>query len=110
VYRLTPTGREALAEWIRAPEQTHEMRDEGLLKLFFAGLLEPEDATAVLERKRAVHARKLEALRAVEPLAKTTERRGPYAVLQYGIEMSEMAIAWCDRVIAEIKDKEQQDV
>ena len=106
VYRLTPAGTDALAEWIRAPEQTHEMRDEGLLKMFFAGMLEPADAIEVLERKRADHVRKLDQLHAVEEMAKTTERRGPYSVLQYGIEMAEMAIAWCDRVIAEMKEQE----
>ena len=42
-------GREALAEWIRSPDLVNEMRDEGLLKVFFAGAVEREDAIAVLE-------------------------------------------------------------
>src|SRR5688572_15584193 len=37
-YRLTEAGHDAFAAWIRDPELTHELRDEGLLKLFFVGL------------------------------------------------------------------------
>ena len=35
VYSLT-AGREALEEWLRSPEASYEVRDEGLLKLFLA--------------------------------------------------------------------------
>src|SRR3954453_16729426 len=37
VYSLTAKGREALEEWLTSPQRPqHEVRDEGLLKLFFA--------------------------------------------------------------------------
>lgn len=104
-YRITAAGRDAFVAWLREPEQMHEMRDEGLLKLFFAGTLEREDAIAVLEAKRAAHERKLAALREIEPLAAAAERFGPFAVLRYGVEMSEFAIGWCDRVIGELKER-----
>jgi PadR family transcriptional regulator AphA len=44
VYAITDAGREALRDWLRQPPQTYETRDEGLLKLFFAGALPPEEA------------------------------------------------------------------
>ncbi len=39
VYAITEAGMAALKEWLRQPPQTSEMREEGLLKLFFAGVL-----------------------------------------------------------------------
>jgi PadR family transcriptional regulator, regulatory protein AphA len=104
-YRITDAGREALAAWIRSPEQIHEMRDEGLLKLFFAGVLEREDAIAVVEAKRQAPGRKLAVLREIEPFAKQAERSGPYAVLRYGVGMSEFAIGWCDEILNELKER-----
>src|SRR3954447_17115893 len=43
-YELTEKGEEALDGWLRSDEPlTLEMRDEGLLKLFFSGGLAPEE-------------------------------------------------------------------
>jgi DNA-binding PadR family transcriptional regulator len=104
-YRITAAGREALAAWIREPEQVQEMRDEGLLKLFFAGVLGREECIAVVEAKREFHVRKLDALREIEPVAKANERPGPYAALRYGLGMAEFAIDWCDEILNELKEK-----
>ena len=41
VFKLTPKGRRAAQEWIERPPQVFELRDEGLLELFFAGSIEP---------------------------------------------------------------------
>jgi PadR family transcriptional regulator, regulatory protein AphA len=43
-YEILPAGREALREWLASPTTTQtEVRDPGLLKLFFADLAGPED-------------------------------------------------------------------
>ena len=57
VYAITDAGMAALTDWLRQPPQTSEMREEGLLKLFFADVLPPEDAIATL---RAMRERRLE--------------------------------------------------
>src|ERR687892_2318458 len=44
VYRLTPAGRKELRRWLEQPPETFEMRDEGLLKLFFSVAASPESA------------------------------------------------------------------
>jgi len=103
-YRITEPGLEALAAWIRSPDLVQEMRDEGLLKLFFAGLLEPEDAIRVVEATRKLAAAKHAALLAIEPAAAAAERFGPLAVLRYGLGMSEFAINWCDETLKELKE------
>ncbi len=36
VYRLTPAGRKELRAWLDAEPEVFELRDEALLKLFFA--------------------------------------------------------------------------
>ena len=51
-YRLTPAGRDALHAWLRESEAGYEMRDEGLLKLFFAGALEGDEALDVVRAFR----------------------------------------------------------
>ncbi len=48
VYEITADGEAELKDWLRRPPQTSEMREEGLLKLFFSGLLEPKEAAATL--------------------------------------------------------------
>lgn len=105
-YRITDAGRDAFAAWIRDPEMTNEMRDEGLLKLFFAGLLEREDAIAVLEATRQRYAEKQARLKEIEPIAERAERFGPLAVLRYGLGMSEFAIRWCDENLKELKERD----
>ena len=44
VYSLTPKGRRALDEWLAEPEEQYDVRDEGLLKLFFSELDCPRPA------------------------------------------------------------------
>jgi DNA-binding PadR family transcriptional regulator len=55
-YRITPKGRAALREWLDAPvNDVAELRDPGLLKLFFGA-----DPAALAESQLEAHRRKLE--------------------------------------------------
>jgi PadR family transcriptional regulator AphA len=97
VYAITDAGMAALADWLRQPPQTSEMREEGLLKLFFADVLPPEDAIATL---RVMRERRLELaarLRGMEPM---TLEKDPFSlmVLQGGIEFNEWFADWCERM------------
>ena len=52
-YDITAEGREALAEWLREPSPGHqELRDPGLLKLFFSELDEEGEAFEALAREQ----------------------------------------------------------
>ena len=44
VFTLTAKGRRAAREWIAGAPEVFELRDEGLLELFFAGSIEPGSA------------------------------------------------------------------
>jgi PadR family transcriptional regulator, regulatory protein AphA len=106
VYRLTAAGRKELRRWLSEPAATFELRDESLLKLFFAIDAAPGRAAEILDEKRRLHEQKIARLREVEPKAVAAAASGdpfPYMVLSYGIESSESTIAWCERTSAELE-------
>jgi DNA-binding PadR family transcriptional regulator len=101
VHRLTADGRHALERWLEDAPQTFEMRDEGLLKLFFADPA-PATAPASLDAKRAYHEAKLKELRAIEASGKAEGFAA--LVLRFGIESSEWTIDWCEREAERLRD------
>lgn len=102
VYEITADGEEELKGWLRQPPHTFEMREEGLLKLFFAGALPAEEAVPILhgmrEHRLAVNAQ----LRAMEPEAAAKEDPFPLMVLRSGLEFTEWFADWCERMEAQI--------
>src|SRR6478672_6222437 len=48
VYKITAGGEEELVAWLRQAPEVFEMRDEGLLKLFFAEALPPAEAVEIV--------------------------------------------------------------
>ncbi len=56
LYRITPAGRKALRAWLAEPTgEGTEVRDLGLLKLFFAASGSDGDVAALADAQRAVH-------------------------------------------------------
>jgi len=98
VYAITESGRAALTAWLRQPPRTYETRDEGLLKLFFAGVLPREEAVEIVRAMRRHRAGLVERLRAIEPKALEKEDPYPLIVLRAGIEFNEWFAGWCERV------------
>jgi PadR family transcriptional regulator AphA len=98
VYAITPAGEEALKDWLKRPPETFEMREEGLLKLFFANVLPAEEAVPILRAMRAHRLAAAERLRAMEPGAREKEDPFPLMVLQGGIEFTEWFADWCVRM------------
>jgi DNA-binding PadR family transcriptional regulator len=102
LYAITAGGEKALKEWLRQPPETFEMREEGLLKLFFAGVLEPADAAETLRGMGAYRRQLAERLRALEPVAKEKDEEKedpfPLMVLRGGIEFNEWFADWCERM------------
>jgi DNA-binding PadR family transcriptional regulator len=102
VYRITADGEEELKAWLRQPPDTYEMREEGLLKLFFANLLPPGEAAEILRAMREHRLSVCEQLRAMEPVALEKEDPFPLLVLRGGIEFNEWFADWCERMEAQI--------
>jgi PadR family transcriptional regulator, regulatory protein AphA len=103
VYRLTPGGRKELRAWLNADPEAFELRDEGLLKLFFADATGGESATGTLEAKRRAHERTVERLEGIEQTGKP--EGFAYLVLRYGIELNQWIAKWCERTRHALEDE-----
>ncbi|HEY6551679.1 MAG TPA: PadR family transcriptional regulator [Solirubrobacterales bacterium] len=105
VYAITANGEVALEDWLRQPPQTFEMREEGLLKLFFSGVLPPEQAAETVRWMREHRLGLAARLRDIEPKAEEKLEQGdpfPLMVLQGGIEFNEWFADWCERMEARL--------
>lgn len=100
VYEITAEGEEELRAWLRERPQTFEMRDEGLLKLFFAEALPREEALEILRAMRAQRLAINERLRAIKDLKLKGESEDflPLVVLEGGLEFTEWFVDWCERM------------
>lgn len=95
VYELTEAGEAALKDWLASDEEDlYELRDEGMLKLFFSDSL-PERRIEIVRAMRERSERKLAQLRSIEPHARQGPK-GSYLTLQMGIGMTEWMVEWCE--------------
>src|SRR5215210_677420 len=104
VYGLTKAGRQALVEWLHGPEVTVELRDESLLRLFFADVLPRDEALLLLEGRLRGHEHYLETLRAIDA------RPGddtPFVdlVLRWGIAFNEWGAEWCRQQLERLRSE-----
>jgi PadR family transcriptional regulator, regulatory protein AphA len=102
VYTLTPAGKEALIEWLLGDSVTIELRDESLLRLFFADALPHEQALLLLEGRKRGHEEYLEILRAIDarPGADPTFVD---LVLRWGIDFNEWGAQWCQEQLKRLR-------
>jgi PadR family transcriptional regulator, phenolic acid-responsive transcriptional regulator len=103
-YSLTPAGSEALEEWLLGRTVTIELRDESLLRLFFADTLPKEEALLLLEGRKYGHEQYLEALRAIDARPGTDP---PFVdlVLRWGIAFNEWGAAWCEEQLERLRNE-----
>jgi DNA-binding PadR family transcriptional regulator len=104
IYEITADGEEELRAWLRQTPETFEMRDEGLLKLFFANALPREEAIEILRAMRAKRLAVYQQLKAIEELKGEIEDPFPMIVLQGGLEFSQWFADWCERMEAQLLD------
>jgi PadR family transcriptional regulator AphA len=102
VYEITADGEEELRAWLRQPPQTYEMREEGLLKLFFADALEREEAVEIVRAMRAHRLAVNAELRELERVKGEIDDPFPPMVLRGGIEFTQWFADWCGRMEEEI--------
>ena len=99
VFETTEAGEAALRDWLTRDEpMPFELRDTGLLKVFFADALDREQALALLRAVRQRSADRVRTLRAIEPAAKAAEAEGnhyPGLTLQLGIAYHQAIIDVC---------------
>jgi DNA-binding PadR family transcriptional regulator len=104
VYEITADGEEELRSWLQERPETFEMRDEGLLKLFFADALPRQEALEILREMRAKRLAINERLRAIKEMKLKGEVEDPFPliVLEGGLEFTEWFADWCERMEARI--------
>jgi DNA-binding PadR family transcriptional regulator len=97
VYRLTAAGRRALEKWLESTTPPmRELRDEGLLQLFFSGDLGTELLRTRIDVIRETHLQAIQRLNEIESSA----RRHPGALLaqRHGLALHNAAVQWCDDI------------
>jgi DNA-binding PadR family transcriptional regulator len=94
-YTITAAGREALAGWLAEAElPAPEMRDPGLLKLFFGA-----DPAAIAPREAERHRSRLEEYRAMRAAIEGQPgTEGPVLTLDAGIAHGELWVAYWERL------------
>jgi len=109
-HRLTAAGERALHDWLTSSEPLeHELRDEGLLKFFFADALEPDERAALLRRMREQYEGLRQRLLEIQPGAQAArdERGGEefaYLTLEWGISHAGFMADWCARMERRVKE------
>lgn len=102
VYRLTAAGTEALREWHEGPSEIYELRDEGLLKLFLAGAIDPGRAAEIARERAALAAGIADRLREVESRAERKDAPS-YAVLASGIAFHDFTAKHFEKVASDFE-------
>ena len=92
---LTEAGRNALTEWLTdCSEPVLEMRSEPLLRLRFAGVLEPDQRLRVVRQMRAAYEARVEEVSARLALGEFDD---PFhrMTAEFGLAYSQWGRDWC---------------
>jgi PadR family transcriptional regulator, regulatory protein AphA len=110
-HRITAAGRRELRRWLADPAQATELRDEKLLKLFFAasvGAKGRATGAEILAARGAEHAEKAARLRELEPNLLAGANPFQLAVLRYGIGLNEWGEEHCLRAARDLRKTREE--
>jgi PadR family transcriptional regulator, regulatory protein AphA len=98
-FTITSTGNTVLRDWLRQRGPIpFELRDIGLVKLFFADALDKDEALALLDAVKRRSEERIATLRSIEPVAAVTEQDGnvyPMLTLRMGIAFHQAMLDVC---------------
>jgi DNA-binding PadR family transcriptional regulator len=109
-YRITEDGRAELHRWIVDEPAKASRRDDALLRVFFLGLVDPEDAQRYMRRNSAGLNGYLEELLALEDRVEWDhDNLSVYGrlVIEYGKRFAAMRRDWFDWAAEEIRALEE---
>ncbi len=113
VYALTPAGKDELIRWLRVDRTTDDFNTKNpfLMRLFFLGILPPEEGIASLSRYRDLCAAELADLSSGESIEEYRQFAPSPASATYwaitadfGRKFYEMGIAWANESIEKIRE------
>jgi DNA-binding PadR family transcriptional regulator len=104
-YEATEEGLTELRRWITEVEPARGVRNETLLRVFFAYLVEPADTEAFLRREADEYRRQLAILErfAAEAPPATRSERASGLTVDAGIRQLRASIEWTDAAIDEVR-------
>ena len=109
LYHLTATGKQALQKWVADPAiQNLEVRDEMLLKLFFADAMSTKETVTHLGAMRRRHQAVVAGLREHEPMAAAQPHRMKHEVMKFGIAFHEWCADWFGKLAKDLQSKEKK--
>ena len=105
MYRLTPSGREAVREWLRAPAGFPRLQHEAATRLFAGDMIEDDEILASLDKLREDIAAMSEVVATNIERAPSLPHRERYALLlqDLGRRLLEAHSDWLDDVEAELR-------
>ncbi len=99
-YTITSAGLAALLSWLAEPETADlEIRDPGLLKLFFADLGAPGDLHALAAEQLARHEATLAGYRAQLDAGAASTGASPHQTLRFGLAVEQAYVAFWSELI-----------
>ncbi len=96
VYSITPEGRRQLGEWLHGTDTRIELRDESLLRLFFADTLPRDHALGLLRGRREGYRQMLAYLRSLDD-GTGADPEFVDLVYRWALDYCEWGIEWCER-------------
>ncbi len=101
-FSITPSGRLTLREWIGSDDSpAAELRDPGLLKLFFAGAVDPASVVALARANAAEHARRLTTYQGIlHDLEQDPSAAFGLATLRLGLRHEQIAVEFWQEIAA----------
>jgi len=104
VYSVTEQGEQVLREWLTDhSDVTFELRNEGLLKLFFADALTTEQQIEVVRAMRAKHEAMLGGIRKATPPYQADRKFG-YITWLYGLGLHGWVVDWCKQLETDLAE------
>ncbi len=93
LFRLTPAGEEALHDWLTDTGEPDlgELRDDGLLRLFFSGDVTSDDVRALADARRRVHEDRIEFLTDLRDQVGSRANSAQLATLELGLRWDRTA-------------------
>jgi PadR family transcriptional regulator, regulatory protein AphA len=101
LYRLTPAGAGALRSWLQVPDVgVGELRDLGLLKLFFSPAAGPDDVARIARAKQEAHVARRAALEEIRDGVAKNADPVQLATLELGLRIDAVSAEFWGEIAA----------
>lgn len=113
LYSITDSGRVALTEWLKLPEQKEYTKYEILLKLFFGSLVPVEDSTNRIEAFKVRHTENLKMIEMFKAnlesvLGEQQDHMFYYITVLFGQHLYKAYLDWAEEATGLLERDEQK--